>query len=105
MVDCAMSEPVSDRAQEAKRNVTQQYCTPECDSASPWLAPNAPSRNRMTGHSDEESDSKMSTSITVQGVLRDLLPERKVGNTSTNGPTPLAIVEEAFILNESLVSM
>ncbi|KAK9361789.1 hypothetical protein V1504DRAFT_389178, partial [Lipomyces starkeyi] len=131
MVVCAMSDPlsVSDRAQEAKRKVTRIFRVEEFlgnQSTLPrqssivlrdviqllldresevMLAPNAPSRNRMTSHSDEESDSKMSTSITVQGVLRDLLPERKVGNTSANSPTPLAIDEEAFFLKESLVSM
>ncbi|KAK9312144.1 hypothetical protein V1524DRAFT_456799 [Lipomyces starkeyi] len=47
----------------------------------------------------------MSTSFTVQGALRDLFPERKVGNTSANSPTPLAIDKEAFILSKSLVSM
>ncbi|KAK9311783.1 hypothetical protein V1524DRAFT_418722 [Lipomyces starkeyi] len=102
MVVFAMSDSLSDRAQEAKRKVTRIFRVEETEA---MLAPNAPSRNRMTSRSDEESDSKMSTSITVQGVLRDLLPERKVGNTSANSPTPLAIDEEAFILNESLVSM
>ncbi|KAK9350413.1 fungal-specific transcription factor domain-containing protein, partial [Lipomyces doorenjongii] len=129
MVVCAMSDPLSDRAQEAKRNITRIFRVEEFlgiqstlsrqssivlrdviqllldRETEVMLAPNTPSRNRMTSHSDEESDSKMSASVTVQGVLRDLLPERKVGNTSANSPTPLAVDEEAFILNESLVSM
>ncbi|KAK9341918.1 hypothetical protein V1522DRAFT_86747 [Lipomyces starkeyi] len=101
MVVFAMSDSLSDRAQEAKRKVTRIFCVEEVlgnQSTLPrqssivlrdvihllldreteaMLAPNAPSRNRMTSRSDEESDSKMSTSITVEGVLRDLLPERK----------------------------
>ncbi|KAK9242081.1 fungal-specific transcription factor domain-containing protein [Lipomyces tetrasporus] len=129
MVVCAMSDPLSDRAQEAKRNITRIFRVEEFlgnqstlsrqssivlrdviqlllgRETEVMLAPNAPSRNSVTGHSDEESYSRMSTSITVQGVLRDLLPERKVGNISANSPAPLAIDEEAFILNESLVSM
>ncbi|KAK9320488.1 fungal-specific transcription factor domain-containing protein [Lipomyces orientalis] len=127
MVVCALSDPLSDRAQEAKRNITRIFRLEEFlgkqstlsrqssivlqdviqlllnRETEVMLAPVAPSRNRVAGRLEDEYYSKLPPSVTLEDVLGDILHEPKVPNDDNN-PVPIGF-NETLILNESLVSV
>ncbi|KAK9244447.1 fungal-specific transcription factor domain-containing protein [Lipomyces tetrasporus] len=127
MVVCALSDPLSDRAQEAKRNITRIFRLEEFlgkqstlsrqssivlqdviqlllnRETEVMLAPVAPSKNRVAGRLEDDCNTKLPTSVTLEDVLGDVFPESKVPNDDHN-PVPIG-VNETLILNESLISV
>ncbi|KAK9328173.1 fungal-specific transcription factor domain-containing protein [Lipomyces starkeyi] len=128
MVVCALSDPLSDRAQEAKRNITRIFRLEEFlgkqstlsrqssivlqdviqlllnRETEVMLAPIVPSRSRFVSRtSDDQTYSKLPTAVTLEDVLRDFIPEHKVPSIDHN--PELVGVNETLVLNESLSSV
>ncbi|KAK9367012.1 fungal-specific transcription factor domain-containing protein [Lipomyces kononenkoae] len=125
MVVCALSDPLSDRAQEAKRNITRIFRLEEFlgkqstlsrqssivlqdviqllleRETEVMLAPVTASKGRSAGPSVADSPSNQWESITVEDVLRDFLPETKVPDHSISS----VATNETILLNESLASV
>ncbi|KAK9350416.1 fungal-specific transcription factor domain-containing protein [Lipomyces doorenjongii] len=128
MAVCALSNPLSDRAQEAKRNIARIFRLEEFlgkqstlsrqssivlqdviqlllnRETEVMLAPIVPSRSRfVTRTSDDQTHSKLPIAVTLEDVLRDFIPEHKVPSIDHN-PMPVGI-NETLVLNESLSSV